>query len=1523
MNNRTDDRGEPIALVGIGCRFPGAANPTEFWRMLSRGEDCVTEFPPDRFDTARFYDSRRMVPGKSISKWGAFIDRPTGFDWRHFGISPREATNMDPQHRLLLETAWEALEDAGAPVGALAGSRTGVICALMLNDYRLVTRRDLREIDGYTVPANLPSFASNRISFLLDLRGASLTLDASCASSLVALHVACELIRSGELEGALVGAASLILAPDTFVSLSRASALSPTGRCRTFDTNADGFVRGEGAGVVYLKPLSAALSSGDRIYALILGTAAAHKGADHWIQEPNVDSQMHVIRQALGKAGLTGKDLDYVELHGTGTPRGDPVEAEALGGVVSEGRDEGSRCLVGSVKTNIGHLDPAAGIAGLIKTALAIHRRMLPPSLHFEKCNPAIELDRLHLEVHTRLGPWPRARRTAGVTSIGFGGACAHAVLQAPVARDTETEVNEPGPHILPLSARSLGALRELSGRFSTFLREHGDPRIFDAACYTASVRRSHHTHRLCVVGDHSNTVVEALAAYSRGERHDAALVQEHMATNGDAHAGTPSSNGERAKAYASLASRYCRGEDVDWSKVYSAGSVITLPTYCWQRENLSLEMNARYGSLADLHDSDTNTHPFIHPGVEVADPPGLVWEGRIDLRAHSYLLDHRVGGRSLLPASAFVEVLLWAASRVASQASVELRNIRFRRAIVLSPDAEVRLSVSYRPTSQSDPGGAMRVFSKEGTAWVENVSCDLHVTELRKSPERVDVDRVASQFELAPRIDRSSCYEELAERGLDFGPAFKQIDSAARSERSILARISPNASTEAFVFHPAVQDACMHAMALGFSAQRGAAYLPIGIDVLRLDGSPDGSRLWSRTEIESGPDGSLQSIRGTVDVFDEAGKQLLRAQGIQLARIESSLSPTREALEKWCYEVEWRHTDVKPVREAWRPDGTWIVWLDRDGFGEDLASALSSAGCDVIEACDRPTLATSSGKRVLLSWSDLEDLSAKVQALLDSVHDLRGFVHVGATSETRELTQDSVRADAEAIAACYPPLAIAQSLLRSGLSRAKLWMVTSGVHKTGAPFQGALWGLGRSLVFDLAAHWGGLIDVDDPSDPMALEGVLTAIALQSEKTEEILVRGSTCLRSRLIRCPPSRTATASVRLDPDGRYLVIGGLGGLGLCAAERLVQRGARRLVLVGRSELPDRAVWTANLEGSNNDPRLRRQISALLDFESRGVDTALRYVDVSDPSAFARLLEDLTSDGGPKLRGIVHAAGTYEVMHLQDMTGAAFMRAMRAKYVPLFALEQCPSASDLDFVALFSSAASIINSPRLGHYAAANALLDSFATRLQRKGVRALSLNWGLWSDVGFIERMTSSASPARLHGMRSIPPSVGSDLFEHFLAGEAPQVLVWPTPWEEWASTYPSLTRVQLLSEFVRPDAANPAAASDGSLRERFSRSPPAERESIVRSFLRSELESALQLPIGANEENSSLEDLGFDSLLAAEFATHVRDAFGVEVAALGLLSGATLATATSNVLKTLSTMYPPPAEGYSIADAVDF
>ena len=440
---------------------------------------------------------------KSVSRFGSFLDDVEGIDWRFFGISPREARSIDPQHRLLLEVAWEALEDAGMPVARAGGQKAGVFVGIMLNDYGRLYGRDLTVIDGYTTQNNTFAYAANRLSFFFDLRGPSMAIDTHCSSSLLAVHQACVSVWTGESDWALAGGVNLVLAPDADISMSKATALSPTGRVRAWDSKADGYVRGEGAGLVLVKPLARALAEGDRIYALVLGTATNHTGRGNWIVEPSASAQTDVILSACSVAGIRPEDVDYVELHGTGTRKGDPVEAEALGTAMSA-RPSERPCRVGSIKTNLGHLYAAAGVAGLMKTALCIHRGELVPSLHFETCNPDIDLERLKLRVQTTVEPWPRsdALPTAGVTSIAFGGTNVHAILRGvDPSWSAARQEPEQGGYVLPLSAKSQAALSAVAEHFASWLDQGMSGRTLADIAYTVSARRTHHEIRLAVTG--------------------------------------------------------------------------------------------------------------------------------------------------------------------------------------------------------------------------------------------------------------------------------------------------------------------------------------------------------------------------------------------------------------------------------------------------------------------------------------------------------------------------------------------------------------------------------------------------------------------------------------------------------------------------------------------------------------------------------------------------------------------------------------------------------------------------------------------------------------------------------------------------------------------------------------------------------------------------------------------------------------------------------------------------------------
>jgi myxalamid-type polyketide synthase MxaE and MxaD len=520
--------GEAIAIIGIGCRFPGAKDARAFWNLLRDGVDAIREVPADRFDLHEFFDPDPSAPGKMVTRWGGFIEQVDQFDAHFFGISPREAARMDPQQRLLLEVAWEALEDAGQARERLAGTPAGVFIGISNNDYGRIQFNDPHRIDAYAGTGNALSIAANRISYVFDFRGPSIAIDTACSSSLVAVHQACASLRSGESNLALAGGVNLILSPAITINFTKAGAMAPDGRCKTFDARANGYVRSEGAGVVVLKPLSKALVDRDPIYAVIRGSAVNQDGRSNGLMAPNPLAQEAVLREAYRRAAVSPGDVQYVEAHGTGTLLGDPIEAKALGAVLAQGRPADRPCLLGSVKTNLGHLEAAAGIAGLIKVALALQHREIPPSLHFEEPNPHIPFDRLPLRVKTTLGPWPAqaGAALAGVSSFGFGGTNAHVVVQQALRSDSgmlaserETENRDAkSTYLLPLSARSPEALQSLARSYQDLLIDPESRAAPYDVCYGASARRSHHEYRLAVTGNSAARLAEGLETLLRRE---------------------------------------------------------------------------------------------------------------------------------------------------------------------------------------------------------------------------------------------------------------------------------------------------------------------------------------------------------------------------------------------------------------------------------------------------------------------------------------------------------------------------------------------------------------------------------------------------------------------------------------------------------------------------------------------------------------------------------------------------------------------------------------------------------------------------------------------------------------------------------------------------------------------------------------------------------------------------------------------------------------------------------------------
>ncbi|HEX9062238.1 MAG TPA: type I polyketide synthase, partial [Clostridia bacterium] len=515
---------DKIAVIGIGCRLPGGINnPGEFWRALSEGKDLTSDLPEDRWSLEKFYDKDKTKPGKLGTYHGGFIENIDKYDPQFFGISQREAPFIDPQQRLMLEISWEAMEDGGLDPHKLSGSDVGVFVSGFTLDYKVLQFKNeaVEHIDTYTATGSMMTMLSNRVSYTYNFKGPSITVDTACSGSLVAVHLACRSLINNECSCALAGGVTVMASPEYTIAETKGGFLAPDGRCKTFDSSANGYARGEGAGVVVLKRLSDAVKDGDQIYAVITGSGVNQDGHTNGITVPNGESQEALMREVYKRANISPSQITYVEAHGTGTPVGDPIEANAIARVVSSERSEGNKCIVGSVKTNIGHLEAAAGIAGLIKTSLVLKHKQIPPHLNLNNPNPKIPFDELCIRVPKTLEPLPQPAY-AGVNSFGFGGTNAHVLLEeAPesgrgnaFAKDS---YKKEWPYLIPLSGHSEAAVKGMAQKYIDLINDSQDEiDLYNLGSMAA--RRAHHDMRLTVAAKTREELLKGLEGYISGQ---------------------------------------------------------------------------------------------------------------------------------------------------------------------------------------------------------------------------------------------------------------------------------------------------------------------------------------------------------------------------------------------------------------------------------------------------------------------------------------------------------------------------------------------------------------------------------------------------------------------------------------------------------------------------------------------------------------------------------------------------------------------------------------------------------------------------------------------------------------------------------------------------------------------------------------------------------------------------------------------------------------------------------------------
>ncbi|MCT7658840.1 type I polyketide synthase [Mycobacterium deserti] len=1510
-----------FAIVGYAARFPGAANAEEFWQVLTHGRDTVSEVPADRWNVEEFFDPDPDAPGKIATRRAGFIDDVTGFDAPFFGMSTREVTLMDPQHRLLLETAWQAVEHSCTAPTALANTQTGVFIGLSTHDYLTMMSDELGYdgIDAYQAIGTAAAAGAGRISYRLGLQGPAVTVDTACSSSLVAVHQACQALRLGECDLALAGGANVLISPSSMIAFSRAHMLSPDGRCKTFDASANGYVRGEGCGVVVVKRLDDAIRDGDRIRAVIRGSAINQDGASGGLTVPNGVAQQRVITEALERAGLEPRDVGYLEAHGTGTSLGDPIEVQAAGAALGRGRDAGDPLLIGSVKTNIGHLEAAAGMAGLIKIILSLEHETLPKHLHFQNPSPHIPWDRLPVRVVDEATAWERngRPRVAGVSSFGFSGTNAHVIVaeapeldhvgvRAPLADDRRAMV-------LPVSARTPAALVKTADRYRSWLSAHPEAGLADV-CLTAGEGRSHFEHRAALVVDSVQSAGELLGALAddrpapglvRGVCADPPKTAWLFPGQGSQYPGMARELFETEPVFAETVSRCAAAVadlldkpllDVIFSEPDSEGGdghdTLRQTQYA-QPALFAVELG-----LARLWQS-WGLEPDVVLGHSVGQYSAACVAGVFSLEDGALLMAERGRLFGSLPPGGRMVAVFADAERVESLT-----------------DEFPRLSVAaYNGANTVLSGPVADLDQAVAALSADSIRCDgldtshaFHSALLDPvldafesyanrfdfgSPQRILVcNRTGAALGANVRLD-GAYWRRHARQPVEFAKGVRTLSDLGCK---LLLEVGPQPVLTAAALRawpdPATAPRAIASLRRNTSDHRQitdavadayvAGHLP---DFRALQREP-GHKLdlptypfehrnyWFRDKqvpLTQTPDETPGARTEAVRLLDEGRIDELAAllggetddhQTVDvLTRLAAQHNQQRhtQSITDDRYEIRWQ----KPTSGVSAPESgaTWLLIGDDAEAVAPVVDALSSFGHEHqilgLPATD----------------ADEERLAATLRAAADESA-LRVLLVAGPGTDTAPSMRSLLRIQHRVIGGT-------RRLFRAAVAaqvRAPIWMVTRGAQRVVdsdavSPDQSCLWGFGRAASLEHPQVWGGLADLSEghADEWSLLIGQIAAAPSRSAVGEDqIALRDGAVHVPRLVRRagPPS---AAPLTLRDDVTYLVTGGLGSLGLEIADYLAAHGARHLMLTSR-RAPGEAA--------------QRRIDAVR--EQHGCDVRVIAADVANPHDVARLFAAAAAEL-PPVAGIVHAAGEIGTTPLRTLDDAEVDRVFAGKVWGAWHLSEAAEDLQLDFFLSTSSISSVWGSYGQTAYSAANAFLDGLAWRLRERGVPAMSVNFGPWSAG-----MADEEARARLdqRGVKTLSPTDAlagmADVMVASAQGTA-QGVVARIDWARFLPLYQQAGQRSFLEEVAAEvpettQASASAPAGKTRLVERLTVAPLAQRKKIVAEYLRDVVAEVTRIDAAEIREDSGFFDLGMDSLMAVELRRRVEQGVGNELPA---------------------------------------
>ncbi|UAW63413.1 SDR family NAD(P)-dependent oxidoreductase [Mycoavidus sp. HKI] len=1325
---------EAIALIGMACRLPGGVNtPAQLWEKLLAAHDLVGQLPASR---------QALWWGQNdLCRWqGGFLSEVDRFDAGFFRISPREAELLDPQQRCLLEVAWEALESAAIAPAMLRGTRSGVFVGMMAGDYEGLIAQHGSEADlnAHFATGNACSVAAGRLSYFFDWQGPALSIDTACSSSLVAVHTACRSLLGGECNLALAAGVNLLLDEKRFLAYEQAGMLSPHGRCRTFDASADGYVRGEGCAAVILKRLSDAQADGDPILAVLRGSAINQDGSSSGLTAPNQLAQQAVIEEALAQAGVAPHEIGYLEAHGTGTKLGDPIEVMAAAQVLGVGRPDDQPLLVGSLKSSIGHLEAAAGIAGLIKTVLSIQHGVMPVQLHFETPNPHIPWARLPVRVVTQTQAWPAGRKRAGISSFGFSGTNAHVIVEEHVAPQRVPTVLS-GSVVVVLSARNEERLRDQVQQLLVYLECQDEVNLADLA-YTLQVGREALGVRLALVAATVENLQERLPRYARGEVDQEDMYHGRVNREQDIFPvlradeefqetlGKWIARGKVGK----LAQLWVQGLEVEWGQLYGQTKPqrISLPTYPFAKERYWVSQKGMQGQGG----LERQLHPLVHRNTS------NLSEQRFSTTLTGeefFLRDHVVQGERVVPGAAQLE---WARAAVTLASggevgtaglSVLLQEVTWLRPLVVVQPQEVQIGLEM----QEDGRIRFEIYSGSGD---EAVVYNQGWAQLSKVGETPQVDLAALRGQCEQTLTGEACYARFTQLGLGYGPSFQVLHELRLGNNVAMGALRLTAEVPAgYAWLPNVLDGALQtSVALTQDKTDVPLALPFTVAQVRQWGELP-TLAWAVVRPGAGDSAAIRKL--DVDIVDASGRVALRLSGfstrllheaVDYAEVAAQTVPTPLALPVPVLVGEltlapvWEGAvdETEETHEAWPLPQQQVMLV---GAPEPAQSAW-------LERYPQ-------AKRILLTGTE------SMEALIERFHSDSPLDHLvwWVPPANAVATQLGFKLHKALLALGYGSRSLGLTVVTQ---QAQAVWPREAVDATAAGVHGLMGSLSKEY-----AHWRvRLLDVPAHED-VPLAWLLKQPA--DGRGDARAYRHGQGYRQRLVPCTLPAAMGSAYRTG--GVYVILGGAGGLGMALSEYLIQHYQAQVVWLGRRA---------------EDATITQQCARL---GALGPMPLYLQADATDQNALA-LAHAMIRERFGAIHGVVHAAIVLADRSLAQMDEATFEAAWSAKVATTEHLTEVFGQEKLDWLVFFSSIQSFMKPPGQSNYAAGCCFADAFAQGMGARSYPVKVMHWGYWGSVGIVASAPYRERMAQM-GMGSIESPEAMATLEQLLAGPVDQLV----------------------------------------------------------------------------------------------------------------------------------------------------